>query len=229
MARDVIEVTQQMGWKRSDGGLLIIGHDRGARVAHRLALDFPEDVAKLMILDIAPTVDMYDTASSTFASAYWHWFFLIQPYPFPEEMILSNPALYLSKMTTRAPRAGSDADAIHPPGVLAAYEAALATRSHVEATCCDYRESAPSGLDYAHDQESRSRGQRIEAPVRVLWGNRGIIELVYGRDRQLGFWQSCCRDLDVEGSRAVDSGHYIPEELPDVVVEDALSFFSAAR
>lgn len=157
---------------------------------------------------------MYETTDVKFAIAYWHWFFLVQPHPIPEKMLLGAPRAYLEKMTTRSPQGDRAKDnPIFPPAVLKAYEEGLSSFAHVEATCEDYRQASPLGLDWVHDKESRKKGEKIKVPVRVLWGAKGVVEMMYGRQKQLSFWRACCDQLDEEGSKAVPSGHYIPEEL----------------
>lgn len=102
----------------------------------------------------------------------------------------------------------------------------LRSKAHVEAICFDYRESRPFGLDFAHDKESLRQEHRIQALIRVLWGSRGVIQLVYGTEQQLAFWKACCKNLDSKGNIPVDSGHYIPKEQPDIVFDNTLSFFA---
>lgn len=188
------------------------------RVAHRLSLDYPESVHSLLILDIAPTVDVYLNTDLRFALYYWHWFFLVQPYPIPEQMILGAPQAYIKKMTVMNQKGGvhGGEEEVHPKEILESYTKTLKDPACVEATCEDYRQSSPLGLDFEHDKESRAKGQKVQAPFRVLWGANGVVENLYGREKQLAFWRGCCERLDEEGSKAVPSGHYIPEELVSV-------------
>ncbi|PWN25880.1 alpha/beta-hydrolase [Jaminaea rosea] len=224
MARDMVELVKAVGGHEK---FYILAHDRGARVAHRLSLDYPESVHSLLILDIAPTVDVYLNTDLRFALYYWHWFFLVQPHPIPEQMILGAPQAYIKKMTVMNQKGGvhGGEEEVHPKEILESYTKTLQDPAYVEATCEDYRQSSPLGLDFEHDKESRAKGQKVQAPFRVLWGANGIVENLYGREKQLAFWRGCCERLDEEGSKAVPSGHYIPEELPDTVVESALDFF----
>ncbi|CAO1638295.1 unnamed protein product [Sympodiomycopsis kandeliae] len=228
MARDIVQVCQKCN-VRDDEKIFIVAHDRGARVAHRLALDYPEKVEKMILLDIAPTLNMYTSADHRFASDYWHWFFLIQPWPFPENFILGNPKAYLDKMTSR-PNSGTDTTDLHPKHIKDSYLSTLSDPLNVEATCEDYRASNPiDGIDIiVHDIESSEKGIKINCPIRVLWGSKGVIQAVYGKDQALAFWRKACQQDNLldRKSRAVQSGHYIPEENPTQVVQDLIDFFS---
>ncbi|PWN20195.1 alpha/beta-hydrolase [Microstroma glucosiphilum] len=227
MGRDVVEVVKALGAKE-DGRWAIVGHDRGGRVAHRLGLDFPKLFTHIMLLDIAPTVDMYKKTGPDFAKAYWHWFFLIQPHPFPEEMILAKPTGYLQKMTSRFPSSSSSSSssstALHPPEILASYAATLSSPLHVQATCEDYRCSSMGGSDWIADETSAAQGQKVKARVRVLWGTRGVIEKLYGRQSVMQMWGEKCLNLDQEGSKALEGGHYLPEEVPDQLRKEIEDF-----
>lgn len=211
MARDMVEVMRAFGHQR----FFVCGHDRGGRVAHRLALDHPAAVAKLMVLDISPTLTMYERTSFDFATLYYHWFFLIQPAPLPETLIGGDPAFYL-----RAKLAGwgSDGVGIFDPRALAEYERCF-TSSAVHAMCEDYRAAAT--IDLEHDRADRDA--RVECPVRVLWGERGVVHRLF---KPIEDWQAKARQ-PVTGA-ALPTGHYIAEELPETLARDVTEFFGTA-
>ena len=210
MAMDALAVMAAHGHAR----FAVLAHDRGARVAHRLAADHPAAVNRLLLLDIAPTLGMYAHTSEAFAKAYWHWFFLIQPPPLPEALIASDPVRYLrSVMGSR--HAGL---AAFDPGALAEYERCIALPGTAEAMCEDYRASASIDLD--HDRVDVAASRRLTQPLRVLWGEHGAVARCF---EVMSLWRE--RALDVSG-QSLPCGHYIAEELPDRVVSEALAFFT---
>lgn len=209
MAADAMAVMQHHGFDRFQ----VLAHDRGARVAHRLAADHPRAVERMLLLDIAPTLAMYENTSEAFARAYWHWFFLIQPPPLPEALLASDPSRYV-----RSVMGGRHAGlAPFAPEALAEYERCAALPGTAEAVCEDYRASA--GIDLVHDREDIAAGHRLTQPLRVLWGAHGVVGKCFD---VLALWRE--RADDVSGG-TVPCGHYIPEEAPDDVVREALSFF----
>lgn len=192
----------------------VLAHDRGARVAHRLAADHPEAVERMMLLDIAPTLAMYRQATDDFARAYWHWFFLIQPPPLPEALIESGPSRYV-----RSVMGGRHAGlAPFAPEALAEYERCMALPGSAAAVCADYRASA--GIDLAHDQVDVDAGQRLRCPLRVLWGEHGAVGRCFD---VLALWRE---RADAVSGHALPCGHYIPEEASDRLAEEALGFFN---
>ncbi|MFM0039369.1 alpha/beta fold hydrolase [Paraburkholderia strydomiana] len=211
MAADQVAVMRHFGFQK----FLVCAHDRGARVAHRMALDHAEAVERLMLLDIAPTLAMYEATDRTFATLYFHWFFLIQPEPLPETLIGANPAAYVDAVM------GSRHAGLAPfePAALDAYRAALSQPGAVHAMCEDYRASA--SIDLEHDRADIERGNKIGCPLRVLWGDKGVIEKCFDA---LAEWRHVARDVS---GRALSCGHYIPEEAPDELVAEMLSFFEA--
>ncbi|KAI1792654.1 alpha/beta-hydrolase [Ganoderma leucocontextum] len=215
MGRDMFHVMKHFGYDKFS----VIGHDRGARVAHRMAADYPDAVVKVMLLDIAPTYDLFDKADSQFGITFWHWFFLPQPYPFPEQMILGNPSAYIQRLLGRFTKIDEQ---IFTKEVVDSYLQQLSTPDRVHAVTEDYRCSAPGGIDLEHDAEDRKAGRKSKQSFRVLWGGRGPNERLYGHDGMLALWRNVCEDVD---GRAVDCGHYIPEERPDDVEQEALAFF----
>lgn len=209
MARDALAVMQALGHPRFQ----VLAHDRGARVAHRLAADWPQAVDRLMLLDIAPTLAMYRDTSEAFARAYWHWFFLIQPPPLPEALIASDPVRYL-RCVMGARHAGLQAFA---PEALAEYERCIALPGSADAICADYRASA--GVDLMHDRADREAGRRLAQPLRVLWGEHGAVGRCFD---VLTLWRECA---DQVSGRSLPCGHYLAEEAPDAVLAEALDFF----
>ncbi|MEH3021877.1 MAG: alpha/beta fold hydrolase [Pseudomonas oryzihabitans] len=209
LARDNVELMRQLGHDR----FAVLAHDRGARVAHRLALDHPAAVERLMLLDIAPTLAMYRQTDEAFARAYWHWFFLIRPAPLPERLTEGDPEGYLKGvMGTRS--AGL---APFPPEVLAEYLRCLSLPGTARGICEDYRASA--GIDLAHDQADLDAGRRLELPLRILWGAEGTVGRCFD---PLAEWRQVATQVS---GRALPGGHYLAEELPELVVEEALAFF----
>jgi haloacetate dehalogenase len=192
----------------------LLGHDRGGRVSHRLAIDFPESVKRLMVLDISPTLAMYENTSMAFAKGYWHWFFLIQPEPIPENMIAADPEFWLKNHMGRHAGTG-----IFSADRWAEYLAAVSNPQSMHAMCEDYR--AAASIDLVHDREDRAEGKKLTMPLHVLWGEHGLVQKCF---KPLEDWAKAS-DSEVTG-KAVACGHYIPEELPGVLVEEARSFFS---
>jgi haloacetate dehalogenase len=213
MAADIAGVLDVLGVEQA----YICGHDRGARVAHRLALDHPQRVKKLALIDIAPTLDMYERTDMAFARAYYHWFHLIQPSPLPETMIASCWCAYLH---AKLGGWGSSGTSYIEPKALAEYERHFAQAATVSAMCEDYRASA--GLDLVHDRASRAAGEKIQCDTLVLWGARGVIQKMF---EPLVLWQAQC-SAKVSG-QALPSGHFIPEELPDETAAAIRAFFGA--
>jgi haloacetate dehalogenase len=191
----------------------VLGHDRGGRVAHRLALDYGKQVNKLMVLDISPTLAMYEQTSMQFASSYWHWFFLIQKAPIPETMIGANTEFFM-KQFMGGRHAGLS---IFAPECWQEYVLAMSDPACLHAMCEDYR--AAASIDLEHDRQSIAQKQLLEMPVRVLWGEFGQVNACF---KPLEDWQKL--GTDVSG-QTLQSGHYIPEEIPEGLIAEALSFF----
>ncbi len=210
MAADALAVMHTLGHER----FAVCAHDRGARVAHRLALDHPQAVTRLMLLDIAPTLAMYEGTGEAFARAYWHWFFLIQPAPLPERLIEADPRAYLHDVIGRR-HAGLAAFA---PPALAAYERCIAQPGTARAICEDYRASA--GIDLEHDRADRAAGRRVQAPLRVLWGAEGAVGRCFD---VLSLWRAAAARVS---GHAVPGGHYIAEEAPEALLAEAVDVFT---
>lgn len=210
MAADVLAVMRALGFARFD----VLAHDRGARVAHRLALDHPQAVRRLALLDIAPTLAMYEQTSQAFARAYWHWFFLIQPAPLPERLIEADPAAYVRDVMGKRSAGLAPFD----PRALAEYERCLALPGAAHGLCEDYRASA--GIDLEHDRIDRDAGRKLAMPLLVLWGEQGVIGRCFD---PLAEWSKLA--VDVRGM-ALPCGHYIAEEAPDALLAQALPFLA---
>lgn len=209
MAADALAVMRHLGHGHFD----VLAHDRGARVAHRLALDHPAAVQRLILLDIAPTLAMYDGTTNAFARAYWHWFFLIQPPPLPERLIEADPAAYVRDVMGKR-HAGL---AAFDPSALAEYERCAALAGTAQAICEDYRASA--SIDLTHDRADIAAGRKLIQPLRVLWGEHGSVGRCFD---VLSLWRE--RAMQVDG-QSLPCGHYLAEEAPDAVLSQALSFF----
>jgi haloacetate dehalogenase len=211
MARDMVELMARLGHE----SFLLAGHDRGARVAHRLALDHPARVRRLALLDIIPTLEHFERADMAFGLGYYHWFWLAQPHPFPETLIGAAPEAWWRAHTSREPKG----DDFFHPGALADYLAAACDPEMIRGMCEDYR--AAASVDLEHDRASRNAGEKIRCPLLVLWGARGKIEAWYDA---LAIWRGYCA-APVSGG-AVPSGHYLAEEAPEAVLAELEKFFA---
>ncbi|MGP9820260.1 alpha/beta fold hydrolase [Salinarimonas sp. NSM] len=210
MARDQLAVMHALGHAR----FAVVGHDRGGRVAHRMALDHPDAVSRLAVLDIAPTLTMYDRTDRAFATRYFWWFFLIQPHPLPERMIGADPEFYL-----RHHLAGQS----RTPGVpeerlVAAYLRCYDDPAGIHAICEDYRAAATIDLD--HDRADDAAGRHVAAPLLALWGAKGTVGALYD---VLATWRE--RAGDVRGG-ALPCGHLLQEEAPEALVAALLPFLA---
>ena len=208
MALDMLRLMRALGHQRFD----VLAHDRGARVAHRLGLDHPDAVRRMVLLDIAPTLAMYEQTSEAFARAYWHWFFLIQPAPLPERLIEADPAAYLRDVMGRRSAGLAPFD----PRAVAAYEKGLSQPGAAHGLCEDYR--AAAGIDLEHDRADRAAGKQLERPLLVLWGEDGVVHRCF---KPLEEWQRVAND--VRGA-PLTCGHYIAEEAPEQLLAHALPF-----
>jgi haloacetate dehalogenase len=208
MAQDIIAVMKKLGHDK----FFIGAHDRGARVAHRLGLDHPDSVYSMVLLDIAPTREMYDGTSTKFARAYWHWFFLIQPHPLPEQIISKDPEAFWKLKCFKQTRGENP----FSKEALAEYLNAFKQADTIHSSCEDYR--AAASIDIEHDNEDK--GKKLFMPILVLWAKRGVIETCFDA---LKLWR--LRADQVEGE-ALQSGHYMAEEIPDEVASRMINFFS---
>jgi haloacetate dehalogenase len=213
MARDLVELMAHFGHER----FLVGSHDRGARVAHRLALDHPDRVLKLAVLDIVPTIEHFERTDMSFAMGYYHWFWFAQRHPFPEVVINAAPDAWFYAHTSREPKPPGF---FHPEALADYLEAARnpdAIRGMCE-MCEDYRAAAT--IDLVHDRESRAAGRKVQCPMLVLWGAKGRIGGWYDA---LAIWRQYCA-AEVTGG-PVDSGHYLAEEAPQETLAKLLAFF----
>ena len=208
MALDQIEVMRHFGFAEFD----VLAHDRGARVAHRLALDHPKAVKRLVLLDIAPTLAMYEKTSNQFARSYWHWFFLIQPAPMPERLIEADPAAYVRDVLGRRSAGLAPFDA----RALAEYVRCLELPGTAHGLCEDYRASA--GIDLVHDQLDLDEKNFVKQPLLVLWGEQGVVHQCF---EPLKEWSKVA--VNVQG-KALPCGHYIPEEAPELLLQQVQLF-----
>lgn len=208
MARDALRVMQSLGFER----FRVLAHDRGARVAHRLGMDHPDAVERMVLLDIAPTLAMYEQTTEAFARAYWHWFFLIQPAPLPERLIEADPSRYIRDLM------GGRSAGLSPfdPRALREYERCAALPGAAHGVCEDYR--AAAGIDLEHDRADREAGKRLTMPLLVLWGEQGVVHRCF---QPLQEWQRVASAVD---GGPLPCGHYIAEEAPDVLLARALPF-----
>ena len=206
MAADQVEVMEALGFDR----FAVVGHDRGARVTHRMALDHPQRVEKAAVLDIAPTKTMYERTDMAFAAAYYHWFFLIQPYDLPERMIGADPDYYLDRKTG----AWSGHMGAITAEAMAEYKRCFRNPETIHASCEDYR--AAFGIDLEHDGEDLAR--RFSCPLLVLWGAKAVVARSYD---VLAVWRE---RADQVSGRALPCGHYLAEEAPEETLAELLEF-----
>jgi haloacetate dehalogenase len=207
LAQDQVETMAALGFAR----FRVAGHDRGARVTHRLLRDHPERIERAASLDIVPTLYRFETIDQKSATGSFHWFFLIQPSPFPEQMIGASCELFLRKMLGLSGTPGA-----HEPEALAEYLRCFSNPETIRATCDEYRAGAT--IDLEHDRADRAR--KLAMPLLILWGRRSGQGSGYD---MLAVWRD---HADNVTGHAVDSGHFIPEEKPDAVYAALRNFFA---
>jgi len=210
MARDQLALMQELGHER----FLLAGHDRGGRVAHRLAVDHPEAVEKIAVLDIAPTLAMYEGVDQAFATAYYHWFFLIQPEPLPEKMIGADPEWFLRRKLN----AWARLEGTFTPEAMASYLRDFKNPQTIHASCEDYRAAASIDLDHA--RADIAAGRKIQCPLLSLWGSKGFAAKSYD---MLATWK-VVSGSPVSG-QGFECGHFLPEEKPDETTAALRTFF----
>jgi len=205
MALDQVEVMGSLGFKK----FAVVGHDRGGRVAHRMALDHAGVVERAAVLDIVPTYKLYHSVTKEFATAYFHWFFLIQPAPFPETLIGNNVEFYLKNRIFNRARPG-----VIDEQAFAEYFRCYRNPATIHASCEDYRAAASIDLE----QDAADLSRKISCPLLVLWAEQGAMQPLFD---VLDTWRE--RALNVRG-KAIPGGHYLPEETPDVVLKEIITF-----
>ena len=210
MALDMVEVMEALGYIKFD----VVGHDRGGRVAHRLARDHGRRVRTITVLDISPTLKMYESTTQQFARAYFHWFFLIQEAPLPERMLQGHVPFYVLKRLGR----GKSGLKYFDKRAIAEYVRVFKDPRTIHATCEDYRAAAT--IDLVHDKQDR--GKKLRMPLLALWGRQGVVQALFNC---LADWREVA--LDVRG-RALNCGHFIPEEKPRELVAELKRFLRAA-
>jgi haloacetate dehalogenase len=211
MAQDIIDLLNHLNIDT----FRLVGHDRGARVSHRLALDHPTRVSHLAMLDIIPTIEHFERAEMRFAMGYYHWFFLAQPHPFPEELINLNPQSWLHSQSGRH----STDNSVFNPAAMADYTHAVTDPATITAMCEDYRAAAT--IDLVHDRASRDQKQKIACPTLVLWGERGLVNRLY---QPLEVWRDYC--AGPLSGHTIAAGHYLAEEAPAPTIAAMQAFLS---
>ncbi|MCW8951634.1 MAG: alpha/beta hydrolase [Rhodospirillales bacterium] len=216
MAEDQVRVMEALGHSR----FMVAGHDRGGRVVHRMCLDHPERVTKAAVLDIAPTHTMFRTMAMEQAMGYYHWLFLAQPHPLPEKMIEADPDFYLLwKIGAWSGSDGRDTG-LFDGDALETYKRHFRDPATIHASCEDYRAGAT--IDLVHDEAEPDA--KIACPLLVLWGGRGKIGKWYD---VIGTWREKSADPDAVVGRALDCGHFVPEEAPEGTIESLTAFFGS--
>ena len=208
MAKDMVEVMAKLG----HASFHLVAHDRGARVAHRLARDHGKRVRTLTVMDISPTLRMYQKTDMAFARAYYHWFFLIQPSPLPEKMLRAvGPDYVLGRI-------GRGLSGMKPfsKAVLREYARCFRDPRTIHATCEDYR--AAAGIDLVHDRKDLKK--KLAMPVLALWGKQGVVEAQFDC---LADWRAVAKNVT---GRALDCGHFLPEERPADVLREVRRFIA---
>ena len=211
MARDISEFMSLLGFN----SYYIVAHDRGARIAHRLALDFPDKVIKIILLDIIPTIEHFERTNMDFAMGYYHWFWLAQRSPIPESVINKAPEEWFFAHTSREKKDRN----FFSPLALEDYLECVKNPATISAICEDYRAAAT--IDLIDDKFSRKNNIKLQMPVKVLWGSKGKIEKWY---KPLSIWQNYCSQ-EVKGN-AINSGHYLAEENPEEILENINNFLT---
>jgi haloacetate dehalogenase len=210
MAADQLALMRSLGFERFG----VAGHDRGGRVAHRMALDAPEAVERIAVLDIVPTLHMFEHVDRAMASSYFHWFFLALRNGVPERLLAADPTTWLRSRFDGRNAGGRPID----DNAYAEYERCFLSPGAIEASTADYQSAA--SIDLEHDREDRDRGRLVEAPLLALWGSEGYV----GKNFDvLEVWRRCA--ASVRG-RALHSDHYLAEEVPDEVADELAAFFS---
>ncbi|MEZ2132891.1 alpha/beta hydrolase [Sinorhizobium sp. CB9] len=216
MAAEMVEVMAKLGF----GEFMVAGHDRGGRVAYRMALDHPAMITKLAVLDIVPTATVWDRADDRFALGFWPWVLLAQAEPLPERLIAGEPEAVVDDALAGW---GSSAAAF-PAAIREAYVEALGNADHVHAICEEYR--AAAGVDRQHDMHDQVSGRRIGCPLMALWSGTGALATWYADEGgPLALWRELA---DIVVGHPMPGGHFFPEEYPTETAEALAQFFSDA-
>jgi len=206
MAKDMIQLMDKLNFKK----FFVAGHDRGGRVAHRMARDYREKILAISVMDICPTLDMYESTNQKFAKAYFHWFFLIQPAWLPERMIMANPRKWMKNCLDKW--SGN-----HKFGIVEeTYLKSFKQKKRIHASCEDYRASAT--IDLEHDKKDRNK--KLNIPIQILWGKKGVIGKQFN---SIKIWQKYSKKK-VFGI-GINSGHFIPEQKPKDTIKQLKNFF----
>ncbi len=213
LANDIVAAMVGLGYDR----FCFVGHDRGARVGYRLALDHPDVVERLAVLDILPTAEYWRRMDSAFAMKMYHWMFLAQPAPMPETLIAAAPSMYLEHTIASWSLAG-DLSA-YDPRALTHYRDFFSEPERIHAACEDYR--AGAGIDRDDDEADSLAGRRISCPVLTLWGAGGLSPAGDGVPLQIEVWRRWAENVD---GQAIDAGHFVAEENPDATLAALLPF-----
>jgi haloacetate dehalogenase len=212
MARDMVTVMERLGFARFS----VAGHDRGGRVAYRMALDHPDHIERLAVLDILPVETVWQRADADFALAYWPWSLLAQPEPLPENILIASAEAIIDNVLGCW---GSPAN-VFPPEVRQAYVDALHDFSHAHAICEEYR--AAASIDRAHDRADRDARRKIQAPVLVLWSAQGPLDNWYP-EGPIALWRDWADDVK---GHPLDGGHFFPESAPEQTATALSRFFN---
>ena len=213
MAADMVTVMRSLGHER----FAVVGHDRGGRVAHRMALDHPHAVERLAVLDIAPTLTMYDRTDRAFAQAYFHWFFLIQPAPLPERLIGAETAFFLDRQL----RTQSKTEGVPSAALAAEYLRCYSAPGTIHSACEDYR--AAASIDLEHDRADEAASRRIGVPLLALWGDKGTVATLYDVPQT---WREKTVSPDLVDGAALPGGHLPQEEQPEALLTHLLPFLA---
>lgn len=208
MAQDMVELMASLGFERFH----LVGHDRGGRVAHRLAADHPDRVHTVAVLDISPTLKMFERTDMAFARAYYHWFLMLQPAPQPEEMLAGRvPFNILGRVGRDEPDLSKFSEQ-----AVSEYVRCFADPAAIHASCEDYR--AAGTIDLEHDRADRATGRKLRMPLLALWGAEGVIASMFDC---LADWREVADDVS---GRALPCGHFVPEEAPEETLAEIASF-----
>jgi haloacetate dehalogenase len=213
MARDMVTVMERLGFPRFS----VAGHDRGGRVAYRMALDHPDRVDRLAVLDVLPTETVWERADARFALGFWPWSLLAQPEPLPERILQVTSEAVIDNALGE----WGSPSSVFPAEVRAAYVQALQDPSHAHAICEEYRAAAT--IDREHDRADRASGRRIVCPLLVLWSAQGALETWYAEESgPIALWRVWSDDVQ---GRALNAGHFFPEEIPEQTADALHRFF----